>query len=246
MLYWLTLYSWYRFVSSSLSWLYFVVFSRSSRDLLLLLLLLLIIIIITTIIIIIVSWMRLIALYCELFQFITRHYSGHKHTIRLHRRLTKNKTPENWEAYRKRNYGTSLKRSALRSYCINVFTNSQHPGKFWKKFHCLLSSRDRGNSQVQLIEDGHLITNGIDVANLLNDNLIIYITCILHFHGNIWTYKWPAPNVSGFIAQLVRASHRYREVTGSGPVEILNFFSGFFTQRLLIVMLYMPNGGHQS
>ena len=38
-----------------------------------------------------------------------------------------------------------------------------------------------------------------------------------------------APNVSGFIAQLVRASHRYREVTGSNPVEVLNF-SGFFTQ----------------
>ena len=28
----------------------------------------------------------------------------------------------------------------------------------------------------------------------------------------------------GFIAQLVRASHRYREVTGSNPVEILNFY----------------------
>ena len=23
------------------------------------------------------------------------------------------------------------------------------------------------------------------------------------FHGNIWTHNWPAPNVSGFIAQLV-------------------------------------------
>ena len=27
-----------------------------------------------------------------------------------------------------------------------------------------------------------------------------------------------------------RASHWYREVTGSSPVEVLNFFSGFFTQ----------------
>ena len=34
--------------------------------------------------------------------------------------------------------------------------------------------------------------------------------------------------ISGFIAQLVRASHRYREVTGSNPVEVLFFiFSGF-------------------
>ena len=36
--------------------------------------------------------------------------------------------------------------------------------------------------------------------------------------------NWRAPNVSAFIAQLVRASHRHREVTGSNPVEVLNFF----------------------
>ena len=36
------------------------------------------------------------------------------------------------------------------------------------------------------------------------------------------THKWPAPNVS-FIAQLIRASHRYREVTSSNPVEVLPF-----------------------
>ena len=42
-------------------------------------------------------------------------------------------------------------------------------------------------------------------------------------------HKWPAPNVSGFIAQLVRMSHRNREVTGSNLVEVLNF-SGFSTQ----------------
>ena len=33
------------------------------------------------------------------------------------------------------------------------------------------------------------------------------------------------------IAQLVRASHRYRKVTSSNPVEVLNF-SGFSTQLL--------------
>ena len=37
----------------------------------------------------------------------------------------------------------------------------------------------------------------------------------MKWYMNIRTHKWPAPNVSGFIAQLVRASHRYREVTGS-------------------------------
>ena len=48
---------------------------------------------------------------------------------------------------------------------------------------------------------------------------------IYHFksilHGLIRTHKRPAPNVSGFIAQLVRVSHRYREVTGSNFVEVL-------------------------
>ena len=35
---------------------------------------------------------------------------------------------------------------------------------------------------------------------------------------------WPAPNVSGFIAQLVEHRTGNREVTGSNPVEVLNFF----------------------
>ena len=52
--------------------------------------------------------------------------------------------------------------------------------------------------------------------------------------GNIWTHNWPAPNVCGFIAQLVEHRTGNREVTGSNPVEVLNyyflFFSGFFTQ----------------
>ena len=49
--------------------------------------------------------------------------------------------------------------------------------------------------------------------------------------GLIITHKWPAPNVSGFIAQLVRASHRHCKVTGSNPVEVMTF-SGFYTQLL--------------
>ena len=56
---------------------------------------------------------------------------------------------------------------------------------------------------------------------------MIYFICIIHlhiFHGNIWTHNWPAPNVSGFIAQLVERRSGIREVTGSSPVEVLNFF----------------------
>ena len=59
---------------------------------------------------------------------------------------------------------------------------------------------------------------------------------IYHFtstlHGLIRTHKWPAPNVSSFIAQLVRASHWYCEVTGSNPVEVLTF-PGFYIRNCL-------------
>ena len=65
-------------------------------------------------------------------------------------------------------------------------------------------------------------------------HFIYHFTSILH--GMIRTHKWPAPNVSGFIAQLVRASHQYREVTGSNPIEVLAF-PGFYTQLLKIAFI---------
>ena len=53
---------------------------------------------------------------------------------------------------------------------------------------------------------------------------ISYIINNHFFHGNVWTHNWPAPNVSDFIAQLVEHRTGNREVTGSNPVEVLNFF----------------------
>ena len=60
------------------------------------------------------------------------------------------------------------------------------------------------------------------------------------FHRNIWTHNWPAPNVTGFIAQLVEHRTGNREVTGSNPVEVLNFFqdTGFRS-----VIRLMANNG---
>ena len=61
-----------------------------------------------------------------------------------------------------------------------------------------------------------------------------YTKCFIYRTADVKSIKqimWRAPNVSGLTAQLVRASHRYREVTGSNPVEFLTF-SGFYTQLL--------------
>ena len=55
-------------------------------------------------------------------------------------------------------------------------------------------------------------------------SFFIYIYHIHLFHGNIFMNNCPAPNISGFIAQLVRELHRYREVMGSNPLEVLNIF----------------------
>ena len=65
------------------------------------------------------------------------------------------------------------------------------------------------------------------------DVFYIYLSLIITYHGKLWTQKWPAPNVSGFIAQLVRASHRYREVAGSNPVEALKMFQASRRNRNL-------------
>ena len=56
-------------------------------------------------------------------------------------------------------------------------------------------------------------------------------------HRLIRTHKWPAPNISGFIAQMVRVSHLYREVTGWNPVEVQNF-SGFYIRNCINCINY--------
>ena len=58
----------------------------------------------------------------------------------------------------------------------------------------------------------------------------------------------PATNISGFIAQLIRASHLYREVTSSNPVEVLNFFRAsyaiasiaFTMPRIILHLISFP------
>ena len=59
---------------------------------------------------------------------------------------------------------------------------------------------------------------------------ISYIINTHFFYGNIWTHNWPAPNVSGFIAQLVE--HHTGKSRGHGfkpswSPELFSF-SGFF------------------
>ena len=70
----------------------------------------------------------------------------------------------------------------------------------------------------------------------------IYIYHIHLFHGNIWTHNWPAPNSSGFIAQLVWASHRYRVSQSS----FLYFISLYFSTIELVKQIIETNCVSQS
>ena len=90
------------------------------------------------------------------------------------------------------------------------------------------------------------------ILKLLLTNLPGHLRYIIYLHFNLWMppdflTSFPSVNFSHFYwhnspqltcsqrhwlhSSVGRASHRYREVTGSNPVEVLNFFfSGFFMQ----------------
>ena len=56
---------------------------------------------------------------------------------------------------------------------------------------------------------------------------MIYFICTIHlhiFHGNIWTQNWPAPNVSGFIAQLVERRTGIARSRVQAPLKSWIFF----------------------
>ena len=52
------------------------------------------------------------------------------------------------------------------------------------------------------------------------------------------THNWPAPNVSGFITQLVEHRTGNLEVTGSNSVEVLIFFLFFFSGFFFIFISF--------
>ena len=59
---------------------------------------------------------------------------------------------------------------------------------------------------------------------------ISYIINTHFFQGNIWTHNWPAPSVSGFIAQLVKHRTAIARSRVQTPLKSWIFYSGFFTQ----------------
>ena len=80
---------------------------------------------------------------------------------------------------------------------------------------------------------------------------MIYFICIIHlhiFHGNIWTQNWPAPNVSGFIAQLVERRTGIARSRVQAPLKSRIFFRllyavakiAIITARIILHLISYP------
>ena len=80
---------------------------------------------------------------------------------------------------------------------------------------------------------------------------MIYFICIIHlhiFHGNIWTQNWPAPNVSGFIAQLVERRTGIVRSRVQAPLKSWIFFRllyaiakiAIITARIILHLISYP------
>ena len=63
---------------------------------------------------------------------------------------------------------------------------------------------------------------------------MIYFMYICHIHLSTGTYEHIIDqlptSVASYLSCMVRASHRYHEVTGSNPVQALDFFFTLHTQ----------------
>lgn len=87
----------------------------------------------------------------------------------LLRKFKKNSTQDNWENFKKqRNIVTTLKCKSMKSYFIHASTKCAHPGEFWKKLKPLLPSKSAPQQNIQLLEEGRLITDNTKVANVFN------------------------------------------------------------------------------
>ena len=80
---------------------------------------------------------------------------------------------------------------------------------------------------------------------------MIYFICIIHshiFHRNIWTQNWPAPNVSGFIAQLVERRTGIARSRVQAPLKSWIFFRllyaivkiAIITARIILHLISYP------
>ena len=96
---------------------------------------------------------------------------------RLKNKYNKNRTAENWDAFRRqRNLCVKMTREAKRDFYnqidISAVTDNK---KFWKTVKPFISDKSSSKSRITLVEEGKVVSNESDVAETFN-NFFVTIT----------------------------------------------------------------------
>ena len=84
-------------------------------------------------------------------------------------------------------------------------------------------------AQIAFITARIIASLELHIRSSIYDSFHTSFRSLIHSSREDMNPQMTNPNISGFMAQLVRASQRHHEFTGSNTVEILNF-SGFSTK----------------
>ena len=101
---------------------------------------------------------------------------------RLYKKFLRNRTDTNWETYRvQRNMCAEIRRKSSRSYFKSKFSDEQNVSSFWKVVKPFITNKGHHNgSDLTLLEDGRIITDHGEVAEVMNN---YYINVAAHI-GN--------------------------------------------------------------
>ena len=67
----------------------------------------------------------------------------------------------------------------MKSYFIQASAECAHPSEFWKKFKPLLPFKSTQQQHIQLLEEGRLITDNVEIANIFNKHFKDGVACFL-------------------------------------------------------------------
>ena len=91
----------------------------------------------------------------------------------LRNKYIKSRNTRNWEIYRKqRNYVTSLRKKAIKTYFMKKCSNISTPKDFWNCIKPFFSDKCNNDNQIILKENNEIVNDPVNVANVLNDYFV--------------------------------------------------------------------------
>ena len=83
-----------------------------------------------------------------------------RHRNKLWKKFTRNRTDENYEAYKtQRNTCTSLRRKAIKQHFARKTADTEHPSEFWSTFRPFLHTKSKQANDIILKENDRIISD---------------------------------------------------------------------------------------